>query len=547
MPAFRNRIKLRTRLMLLFSVLFLVPFVVENIHIIRLINDDYYHTFAEHADNVARVVASSPMIIQALERPGDTGQEELGVWLDSLTSVTRVRFIVVMDMRSVRLYHPERDRIGKTFVGGDEGPALRGESYISSAKGTLGFSQRAFRPVFTRDGEVIGAVSVGIMSDFIEEIIAKVSTPVLSLLLVCLAAGLFFSALLANSIKKILHGLEPAEIATVLEERSAMLGMVKEGILAVNLEGRVTLVNNEAGRILAKAGIRESVLGKTLAEYLPKFSPPGVMQTGQPEYDDEQDMNGVIVIANHMPIMLKGKIAGVITTFRDMTEVRELAERITGINRYLDALRAQSHEFMNKLHAIFGMVRSGKIDELNGYLEKLVGMKAAEHTAIYNGIKDPLIAGFMTSKYSRARELGISLQCDITGVLPPLGARAASHGLVTILGNVIDNAMDAVNDVTDKRLRIAFDTSPNAFAVSVADSGRGIEEENITAIFRRGWSTKGEHRGIGLWLVLKTVDALNGAIEVDAAPEGGAEFTITLPMNELTGDAHAEPAERADR
>lgn len=542
MPAFLNRIKLRTRLMLLFSVLFLVPFVAEHFHIIHIINDDYYQRFADHADNVAQVVASSPLVARALEHPGSVSQAELGDWLDSLTSVTRVRFIVVMNMQSVRLYHPEPDRIGQTFVGGDEGEVLQGKSYVSSARGTLGFSQRAFRPVFAENGVQTGAVSVGVLSDSIEEIVDKITRPVLSLLLVGLAAGLFFSVLLANSIKKILHGLEPAEIATVLEERSAMLGMVKEGILAVDLEGRVTLVNNEAGRILAKAGINESVLGKNLSGVLPGFPPESVARTGKPEYDDEQDINGLIVIANHMPIMIKGAIAGVISTFRDMTEMSELAERITGINRYLDALRAQSHEFMNKLHAIFGMVRGGKINELHEYLEILVGMKAAEHTAIYNGIKDPLIAGFLTSKSSRARELGISLRYDISGVLPPLDSRTASHGLITILGNVIDNAMDAVSDAPKKHLRITFVSSPNSFAISVADSGRGIEEENPAAIFRKGWSTKGEHRGTGLWLVLKTVDALDGTIEVDAAPEGGAEFTIILPMNRMIGDAHAECA-----
>ncbi|MDR0339217.1 MAG: DcuS/MalK family sensor histidine kinase [Desulfovibrio sp.] len=533
---FFNKMKLRTKLTLLIGVTFIVPFSLVSILINNFITKEYYSVYGDRAMEVAKFVATYPRIVDALTLSGSVPFEELSPFLDSLAAVAQVRYIVPMDMQAKRLYHPNHEQIGRHFVGGDEARALRGEAYISSAVGTLGFSQRAFFPVYSPEDEQVGAVSVGIMSDSIESIISKVAAPIRKMLFVTVMLGLILAVLLAKSIKKILFGLEPGEIATLLKERSTMLEIVNEGVIAIDLNGRITLVNDEARRILEKAGIKGSLLDKPLAQIVPVERLFAVMKSGVPHYGDEQTLNGVAILANYMPMTINNVAAGAISTFKDMSEVREMAEKITDINRYVDALRSQSHEFMNKLHVIMGLLNSGKQEELRSYVTQFVDTRTAEDKIIQAAVKDPVIAGFLLSKHSNARELGVSIAFACEGVLPPIPGSMVQHGLITILGNLIDNALDAVQDSTVKELSVFFAVSPELLDISIADTGNGMDAETVARIFDKGYSTKGENRGLGLWLVLRTVDELEGTIDVDSLPGAGTVFHLTLPLAGLVGE-----------
>ncbi len=529
--SFFNRMKLQTKLTLLIGVLFIVPLLFVRVYISRFMTDEYYAAYGERAMNVARFVASSPRVVAALANPGSVSFAELGSYLDALGEVAQVRYIVPMNMNGKRLYHPDREKIGQPFAGGDEARALRGESYVSSAVGTLGFSQRAFAPVLDSGGRQIGAVAVGIMSDAIEGIIAKLSLPLRNALSISMVIGLVLVALLARSIKKILFGLEPVEMATLLQERDAMLHLVREGVVAVNLDGRVTLVNDEARRILQKAGIDGPRPGDPLADFAPVRGLFAAPESGAAETDSERNINGVTVLANHMPLAINSRPAGAIATFRDMSEVRQLAERITDINRYADALRSQSHEFLNKLHVIMGLLNGGKLEELRAYIGQLADARSREDKVIHDAVKDPVIAGFLSSKYSSARERGVAIFFGMRGVLPLLRG-ALRNGLVTVLGNLVDNGLDALENSREKRLNVGFSVDADTLRISIADTGRGMDEDTLSRIFSKGWSTKGENRGLGLWLVRKTVDVLGGSIEVDSRPGAGTVFHVTLPLRD---------------
>ena len=535
--SFFNKLKLRTKLTLLIGVIFIVPLFCVSILINNFITKEYYSVYGQRAMDVARFVATNPLIVSALTDSGSVSFEELSQFLDTLAAATQVRYIVPMDMQAKRLYHPDHEKIGHRFVGGDESRAIQGESYISSAVGTLGFSQRAFFPVYSLEDEQIGAVSVGIMSDSIEFILAKAAFPIRMMLLITMAIGLVLAVLLAKSIKSILFGLEPGEIATLLEERSAMLQMVNEGVIAINLAGRITLVSDEARRILHKAGIEGSLLDKPLAEIVPVERLFAVMKSGIPQYDDEQNLNGVTIIANYTPLTINNIIAGAITTFKDMSEVRHMAEKITDINRYVDALRSQSHEFMNKLHVIMGLLANKKYEYAREYVTKIVEIKTAEDKIIQDTVKDPVIAGFLLSKHSNAREFGIAISFDCEGVLPHVPGSSVQHGLITILGNLIDNALDAVQNSPVKELCVHFIVTQDQLSISVADTGDGMQEETVARVFDKGFSTKGGNRGLGLWLVLKTVDGLDGNIDVRSHPGSGTIFHITLPLAGLIGES----------
>lgn len=527
---FFHKLKLETKLSLLTGALFFVPLLFGSIYIGRFVSEEYHTAYTGRALNAARFIASSSLVSEELRRNGQELSPDLALFLQDFIALTHVHSIVPITMKGNRLYTNQEEDSPPRPLSRDEALALQGETSVFSTANTLGLSQRAVVPVYDGTQTLVGAVSVVMMLDGMDDIITNISLPIQKMMLISMILGLLLVILLAQSIKKVLLGLEPDEIATLLQERSAMLQSMTEGVIAVNDRGQVSLVNDEAGRILHKAGVDPSRLGKDAGEVPLVDRLTRVMASGEAEFEDEQNINGITVLANHMPVTVNDRVVGAVSTFKDMSEVRQLAERITDINRYVDALRSQSHEYLNKLHVILGLLNGGKLAELRDYVEQLVDSRTQEDKVIHDAIKDPLLAGFLSSKYSMARERGINISFVLRGVLPALGDNAFRHGLITILGNLLDNAMDAVRESPEKRLSVRFAIGGARLALVVADTGEGMDRHTIGRIFYKGFSTKGEHRGLGLWLVKKTIESLQGGIEVVSEPEAGTRFTVTLPL-----------------
>lgn len=533
---FFNSLKLQTKLTLIIATLFIVPLLFASLYLGKFITKEYYTLYGERAWNVARFTAGSPLIIEELQQPGTAAFPGIEQYLSDLRKVTQVRYIRLLDQAGELLYSSGRSDAAAYLSERNESTALQNKGHLASALGPLVFSQKASAPVYTEDRTRLGSVEVGIMFDDIDSIIANISLPLQKAMFISMLISVLLVILLAQSIKKILMGLEPEEIATLLQERNAMLQMMTEGVIAMDLTGKINLVNDEAKRILGKAGIDSPLPAKPSAGMGLVRQLNRVMQTGVPEFDDEQTINGVAVLASHMPVTINNQVVGAISTFKDMSEIRQLAERITDINRYVDALRSQSHEFSNKLHVIMGLVNSGKLHDLRSYIEQLVDSKTQEDKLIYDSIKDPVVAGFLASKYSNARELGVSLTFSIDGLLPPIEEHTIRNGLITILGNLIDNAMDAMQNAREKRLHVAFTIADGCLSLSVSDTGEGMDSAAMERVFSKGYSTKGEGRGIGLWLVMKTLDSLGGTLDTTSTPDQGATFCLSLPLSRAAGE-----------
>lgn len=528
MVFFRYKLRLRTRLLLLLCTAAMLPLLLENILIIARVQQEYYSTAGQRVTTVAGLVAESPKVQQLLLDPDGSNKQDVYEYLDTLGQVSQVRFIVLINMQGIRLYHPLRERIGKPMMGGDEAPVLMGKAYLSSAEGTFGFSLRSFQPIFGPDGVQLGAVVVGKLRDSIDETIANLNRPIIITLILSLLGSMTLAALFAANIKKALLGLEPEEIAKRLEERNAVLSTVREGIVAVNVQGDITLINAAGEEVLRKSGVPIPALGQPVRDAIPGTRLDQVVATGQAEFDCEQHINGTVILTNRVPLKVNGVTIGAIATFRDMTEVRKMAEELTGVNRYVDALRSKSHEFLNKLHVIYGTLENGHYKELSAYLKKLIGTHQRERQTIQHNIKDPVLAGFLDSKFSRAREMGAELTFRMRGVLPPLKEKV--HALVTILGNLIDNGLEAVQDSPQKELHLDFHfQADGAIILKVRDTGLGLDPELAPRIFTKGWSLKGEHRGMGLYLVLAAVHQCDGTIEVETSPGQGCRFLVRLP------------------
>lgn len=485
---------------------------------------------ASRVVNVAQSVAARADVRRALSDPGPdfAAANLLQPEVDALRQALGVDFIVVMDRVGLRLTHPTPALIGKPFRGGDERGALSGGTYSSTAAGSLGTSIRGFAPVRDGQGQVIGAVSVGVTLASLGELLSEYRRDVLLGVLALMIVVGFGAHLLSRYIKRVLLGLEPYEITRLVEERQAMLASVREGVLAVDDRACITLANPAAERLLAAAGLGPPPIGRPIADYLPASGLPEVLASACEQLDREFSFNGRAILANRAPIRHQGRVIGAIATFRDKSEVNALAEQLTGVSRYAEALRAATHEFKNKLHVLLGLAQMGDLEALRTYLSDLAQHQLAPATTLVDGIGEPVLAGFLLGKQSEARERGIRFQVDVEHPVPAAAADQI-HGLVTVLGNLLENAFEAVAEQDERHVSLTIDYENAMLSLHVQDTGTGIEEAVRAHLFERGVSTKGERRGIGLAAVEEQVDAWGGTLAVYSEVGRGSLFEVELP------------------
>ena len=524
----KKPLRLKTFIILLVCLVLASSLAVTNWLVSRRVvrlTQDY---FESKAMDVSHFMAESMIVKEALA--GRRLKSDVQYFAETIRQVSDVEFIVVLDMRGIRYTHPNPEMIGQRFVGGDDAPVYRGREFASVAEGTLGKSMRYFTPVFDADGQQIGAISVGILMNIIEDNLDATRLMVLIGVLAGFTIGIPGAYLLAGRIKKILLGLEPDEIARQFEERNALVHSVREGILGVDKAMRITVVNQEAARLFAVAGITDAVIGKNVEEVVPNTGLHRVIETGQPEYDQEQELLGVRIFTNRLPVLVKGEIVGAVATFRDKSEVTRLAEQLTGVKLYADALRSQTHEFMNRLHVIMGLIHMGKYDRVSSYIKEVSVQIQDESGYVTSRIKDPVLAGFVMAKLSSAREKGIVFVLSEDTYVPELGNVVSESDVSTILGNLIENAMEAVALKSVKQIEVQLIVENGILTMVVRDNGEGIPEALRETILEKGYSTRGENRGMGMHLIARTLEKYGGVMEIGRAEMGGAQITVEIPV-----------------
>ncbi|MBM7694179.1 CitB family two-component system sensor histidine kinase MalK [Peribacillus deserti] len=526
----RVKLSLQTTITLLVCTVVVVSLIITETMVIKRVAEDTKNLKAEKAADIARIVSRSAPVIHSL-RPEKSSVSDVQAYTRDVQDAAGVEFIVVMDMKGIRRSHPHSELIGKKFRGGDEGTVLRGKEHISVAKGTLGTSLRAFAPVYDNNNRQIGAVAVGILLDDVNHAVSEGRQVIYAGMIFGIAAGIIGAVLLARKIKSILFGLEPEEIAGLLEERIAMLQSAKEGIIAVNATGRIKLVNKEGNRLLQSAGISGNPIGKKIDTLMPGLRLSDVLNLGEPKLDLEQNVNGLAIVTNLVPVLVKEHVVGAIATFRDRTELKELAEQLTGVKLYADALRSQSHEFMNKLHVISGLIAMKNYESVSSYIDKMVEHHQSEAGFISQRIKDPVLAGFLLGKLSYARENKVEFLVDGDGEIPESRDPEVIHELVVIVGNLINNAIEAVGNSEIKRITVRFDYFEQHLSLEVHDTGGGIAEKMQQHIFTKGFSTKGTNRGLGLFHLTQSLKRLNGNAEVFSKEGEGTAFIVDLPYH----------------
>jgi sensor histidine kinase regulating citrate/malate metabolism len=523
------RFSLQARVTVVVFLITLTALGIYSLFIVRFIEDYIVAQMENRVLGIATTVAEDEEIVRAfgLEQPSLIIQPIA----EKIRHVTGTTFVVVFNMDTIRYSHPVPERIGQHFVGGDEKDSLAGKRYVSRAKGTLGLSLRAFVPIHGPAGNQIGVVSVGQLLSDLDSETRKLSSILYTASGISLLVGALGAFLLSRNIKRILLGLEPQEIAAILEERNIIISSIKEGIIAVDKEGQVILINENAKKIL---GIDDVPVSCRIGDIIPNSKMPTVIASGEADIDEEQILNGKVVLVNRIPMFSKELVIGAVSTFRDMSEIRTMAEELTSVKQYVEGLRAQHHEFLNKLHVISGLLQLKKYRQAIDFIVKIVSRDQEILDYLKTHISVPAISGLLLAKMNEAREAEIEFIFEPGSFFPP--AREEYVGpIVTILGNLIQNAIEAVRAGSGKnrKIIIGFSNSDPDFILRVRDTGPGISPDVRSRIFEPGFSTKvtGEKRGMGLYLVLRQVKRLGGSLDVQT--DEGVEFFVHLPKERI--------------
>ncbi|TWH19863.1 sensor histidine kinase regulating citrate/malate metabolism [Prauserella rugosa] len=489
---------------------------------------------AEEVMSVAATLADSPDVRDAVT--GSEPSRTLQPFANRVRADTGIDFITIMDTDRTRFTHPDPRRIGEPFIG-TIGPALQGRLFTETYTGTLGPSVRAVAPVRADDGRVVALAAVGITVEAISAELASRLVVVAAVAGGVLVVGGVGSYLVSRRLSRQTRGVAPAELSSMFEYYEAILHSVQEGLVLVGRDGRVVLCNDAAGVLL---GLPRDPVGSPLADLGLAADLERTMTSGEPCTDELHVTDTRVLLVNSVPVRSGDRAMGTVVTLRDHTDLQTLTGELDTVRGFAESLRSQAHESANRLHAVVSLVELGRS-------EQAVELATAElETAqqltdrVVGAVAEPVLAALLLGKSSEAAERGVDLTLTPDSSMDDSAPGLSSRDLITILGNLIDNAVDAAIDNAGERaprVTVTVRSDPGELVLRVADSGPGIAPDLLPGIFRRGWSTKpggsaGE-RGLGLALVGQAVRRCGGSIDVTG--DDGAVFTVRLPERPESG------------
>jgi two-component system, CitB family, sensor kinase len=506
--------------------------------------DSQYHV---HATDIARVVASSPTVVTNIAHYDEAPLTASPELIDELAAGpiqgvasrvqqrTHVMFVVIANAEGIRVADPQRDRLGR-HISADIAAPLAGREMTSHDDTVLGRAIVAKVPVFEPgSNRVLGVVVVGLSTKAFDEQFSKNLRVLATMAGALLFVAIVGSLVLARRWRGLTLGLRPAEITELVRTQAAVLQGIGEGVLAVDTSGNTTFVNDEACRLLeigTETGRPIERIGLT-----PRVL--DVLQTA----DSTPTLATVgerIVVVSARPVLRDGRALGTVLVARDRTDVESLTRQLDAVQVMSTVLRAQRHEFANRLHLLNGLLHGGHVDEGLQYLEELLG-SGPLGSAIpgIDTIRDAYLQAFLAAKAAAAREAGVTLKIGENTWVS--GRLVLPVDVTTVVGNLLDNAIDAArtSDNEAKEVEVELLQEGTTLHITVADSGDGIAPGFVDELFTEGTTTKPDSgipggRGIGLALSRQISRALGGELLLGSAGNAelrlsGAEFIARLP------------------
>ena len=484
----------------------------------------------QNLQNVAEAIAKSPLVVEA-EYSNMDFYPLLKEYLDSLCDTLKdIDVISVVTKESTRLYHSNEELIGTVYDGTI--PDFKEKSrdyYTTTDNGPSGTQRRAYAAIYDEEGNYAGFVmAIMLMKNIKNETIQIILTFIL-ITIIAILIELFVSAELSDKIKKSLLGYEPDVFTSMFRMRDNILESLDEGIVAVDKVGRVQFINKSAVEMLTTDGKEDSFIGKyvsNLSNTIPALNPlcaSEISRSVSSAYDN--------ILIDTIPIKENDSVTGTVGILHNRKEYTKLMEDLTGTRYLVDSMRANNHDFTNKLHVILGLIQMEMYDEATSYIQNITMVQRETISKVMNCINEPAIAALLIGKIARASELNVKFVLREGCYYSSADISLPSEVLVTVIGNLIENAFEAMNDMNydgQKELLFGMYSKPGALLITADDTGSGISDSNIGRIFENGFSTKGSGRGTGLYQVKNLIEASGGKINVESQEGIGTSFTVSF-------------------
>lgn len=488
-------------------------------------------TFQTQLDDMLKTtalsLADSAMVREAYHQGYCT--DEMIHYFDTLVDTAdNMDVLTLSDCNLIRLYHVNHALIGEEFVGGDQGDALAGKSYFSDAIGTLGLQHRFLTPVRDTDGSILGFITVSATMTCISSLKKNIFSTYFWIALVLFLALGIISGIISLMVRRMLLGFTPQRLANTYLTQSEMLDSLDEGVVFVDPKGKVQLVNQAAENILGQK--RSKLEGAPLDAILRTREETTLLDcTGENLSTSRPN-----VLANILVRDDQNKKPGLTLILKDKTEAVRKAEQLNGTQHIVTALRANNHEFMNRLQVIAGLLQIGRTQEALDYIGNVASIHSQAIGPIIQNIQNPSVAALLLGKANHAHELEIGLTLLSGSTLPPHSAYLSTNELVTVLGNLLGNAIEAVNaqgSGNSRSVAVQITEDEKSLLIVVSDTGIGIPQEMLSHIYDFGFSTKAaEGRGFGMSMIQNIVVRHDGTIDVDTEQGAGTTFTLIFQI-----------------
>ncbi|GAA5170297.1 MULTISPECIES: sensor histidine kinase [Amycolatopsis] len=473
---------------------------------------------------VSRTIADAPTVLDALSTPDPSTR--LQPYAEQVRADTGVDFVTIMDPDGIRYTHPNPAVIGQRFLG-NTAEARQGGVVVETYSGTLGPSMRAVVPVFDREHRVVALVAVGIRVEAISAELAQRLRPLFAVAAAVLVVGLTGSVLVSGRLRRQTRGLAPAELSSVFAYYEATLRAVREGLVLLGEDRRVVLCNDGARALL---GLRDDPVGKPIAELGLPADLVTAFRDDEPRTDEIHLTDTRVLVVSTAPVRSDERARGIVVTLRDHTDLQLLTGELNTTRGLAESLRSQAHEAANRLHTVVSLVEMGRTEEAVEFATAELEIAQRLTDRVVGAVAEPVLAALLLGKAAEASERGVELVLTDDTALDELDLEP--RDLVTVLGNLVDNAIDAAIEnaaAARPRVTVTVRDDDGRLLLRVADSGRGVAESAKDAVFQRGWTTKPqEGHGLGLALVGQVVRRYGG--EITLGHDGGAVFSVRLPL-----------------
>lgn len=480
----------------------------------------------QNLKNVAESIARSPILTGKVSENNET----VSHYLDTLKgTLDDIDVISVVDKQNIRIYHSNRELIGTQYTGNLPDFSDKNRSYYAvNEQGPSGSQRRAYAAVYNEDGEDIGVVMAIMLMKNIKTEITQMLLIFLAITVVAVLIELTVAVKLSKTVKKSLMGYEPDVFTVMYKMRDNILETLEEGIIATDINGNIQFINESAARMLSDLKQTELV-GKNIEIF-------GDEKISRSVKSEKKELNIRLtnqdVILDRVPIKEDGNTVGSILVLHNRAEYTKLMEDLSGTRYLVDSMRANNHDFTNKLHVILGLIQMEMYPEACSYIQNITMVQRENISKVMNAVSEPSVAALLIGKIARASELNVNFVLREGCCYNSADMNLPSEMLITVIGNLLDNAFDSMNQNTDfnaqKELLFGIYSKPGAVLITVDDTGSGISPQNIDLIFNNGFSTKGEGRGTGLYQVKTTVENFGGKITVESQENVGTSFSVSF-------------------